>query len=141
MLVHGTLPGMSLEPSHDAPPVEAAQALQPRHVDADLELLEADGALGRVDAVLLRSLVGEHARSPGQIGRRRRRRGAATRRRNSRPPRRSAAAVGGYARGYVRLALGLEVGQRAGRQLAVADGTLVLFRDLPPGVVLVGDGR
>lgn len=70
MLMDGTPPGVVHEPRRYAPVVEPTQALQPRHRDADLELLEADGALRRVDAVLFRRDVGEHARAPRGPGRR-----------------------------------------------------------------------
>lgn len=58
------------EPSRYAPMVEPTQALQSRHRDPDLKLLQANGALRRVDAVLLRRHVGEHARAPRGPGRR-----------------------------------------------------------------------
>jgi hypothetical protein len=60
------------EPLADTAAVESAQALQSRHGDADLELLEADGAFGIVHAVLLRCQVGEHARQTARGGGRRR---------------------------------------------------------------------
>ena len=61
MLMNRTLARVTLEPAHDAVVVEAAEALQAAHIDGDFELLEADGALGRVDTVLLRGLVREDA--------------------------------------------------------------------------------
>lgn len=57
------LAGTVLEPARDAVQMESAEAFQTGHVDADLELLEADGALCVVDAVLLGGFVGEEARA------------------------------------------------------------------------------
>jgi hypothetical protein len=53
------------EPIHDAPAMKPAETLEPRHLRADLELLEADGALGVVDAVLFGGAVDEHACAAG----------------------------------------------------------------------------
>lgn len=61
MLVYGATSGVIDKPGRDAGPVEAAKAFQTRHGDANLELLEANGALGGVDAVLLCSSIGKHA--------------------------------------------------------------------------------
>ena len=52
-----------VEPAHDTIEMEAAEALQPSHVDADLELLEADSALSVINAILLGGLVPEDARA------------------------------------------------------------------------------
>lgn len=52
------------KPGGDAALVEPTQALQPSHADADGELLETDGALGIIDAILLRGNILVHARSP-----------------------------------------------------------------------------
>jgi len=140
MLMHGALPRMPLEPGIDTPPVEPTQALQPRHFDADLKLLQANGTLGRVDAVLLRGLIREHARPSLQRHRGRRpavggRDAAAAAGRRPAMRRGAAAAVRQDTVRDVLLAPALEVGQRPGRELAVADGTLVLLRDLAPGLL------
>lgn len=63
MLMHRTLTRPGLEPFPDAAQMKAAEALQTAHVDADLELLEADRALRVVDTVLLGGFVGEDARA------------------------------------------------------------------------------
>jgi hypothetical protein len=65
VLMNRTPPGMPNEPGGDARVVETTQTLETGHWDADCELLEADGALGRVYAVLLRGSVGKHARPAG----------------------------------------------------------------------------
>jgi len=117
MLMHRTATRMVYEPGRDAGAMEATEALEAGHGDADLELLEADGALGRVDAVLLGGEVGEHAGAARRLARR----GLAAV---------GIAAVGRDADGDVGLAEGLVVGERAGRQRAVADGTFVLLGDL-----------
>lgn len=109
--------------------MKPAQTLESRHPIADLEVLKADSALGRVDTVLLGRRIRKHAAQSRRSGNRSRRRlgraGVGSRGR-------SVAAVRGDAGRDVRLALGLEVGQEAGRQLAVADGTFVFFCDLAP---------
>ena len=70
MLMHGASPGMPLPPRRDTAPVESAEALEPCHGNADLKLLQADGAFRRVYAVLFCRDIGEHAsrtwRYPGQ---------------------------------------------------------------------------
>lgn len=69
MLMDGASSGVVHKPRRYAPVVEPTQAFQPRHWDPDLELLEADGTLRRVDAVLFCRDVGEHARAPHGLGR------------------------------------------------------------------------
>ena len=61
MLMNRTLARMRAEPAHDTIEMEAAKALQSSHLDADLEFLEADSALGVIDAVLLCGRVPEDA--------------------------------------------------------------------------------
>lgn len=136
MLMHRTLPRMPLKPRINTPPVKPAQALQPRHINPHLKLLQTDSTLRRVHAVLLRRLVRKHARASRQrAGRGRPRRGG------------HAAAPGGRAavrhdaRGDVRLARGLEVREVAGGELVVADGAFVFFCYLPPDRLGLGDGR
>lgn len=41
-------------------PMEAAEALETRHLRADLEFLETDGALCVVDAIFFRCAIDEH---------------------------------------------------------------------------------
>lgn len=74
MLVDGTASWVLLEPGADALLVEAAEALEPRHAHTHFKFLETDGALGVINAVLLRRTVGEHARHPWRGRRRGRRR-------------------------------------------------------------------
>lgn len=121
MLMHRTPTRVLRKPPRDARPVEPAQTLQPRHRHAHLELLQADGALGAVDAVLLRRRVGEHAGPPLA--------GAAAAR-FAACGRGAVGAVRGDADVDVGLALGLEVGEAAGRELAVADGAFVFLGEL-----------
>lgn len=126
---------MALPPGADAHPMEAAEALEAGHGDADLELLEADGALGRVDAVLLGGRVREHAGAAGGHGRQGRAAaacascipGAGAGRGGDAPIIR---AVRRDADTNVRLAQGLKVGEGARRKLAVTHGALVFLGDL-----------
>lgn len=134
--------GVVDEPRLDAGAVEAAQALEPGHGDAGLELLEADGALGVVDAVLLGGRVGEDAGAPcgprwrGAM----RARGAPVVRTRTRTtpapgpaPTAGTRAVGAVLRDAVvdvGFAAGLEVRELARGELVVADGALVFFGDL-----------
>lgn len=69
MLVHGTPARMPLPPRIDTRPVEPTKTLQPGHSNSGLKLLQADGALSRVDAVLLGRRVGEHAGPARRYGR------------------------------------------------------------------------
>lgn len=137
MLMHGTPPRMPLPPRSNAPPMEPAQTFQSRHGHADLELLEADGTLGRVHAVLLRRHVREQAGPPRRRRRQRRGRRITTAKASGRWWRASVSAVRGNANGDVGLAQSLEVREGPLRELPVADGTLVLLGDLRPGL---GDG-
>ncbi len=61
MLVHRTPSRVSFPPRADTALVEPAETLQPRHGHTHFKFLQADGALGRVNAVLLCRSVGEHA--------------------------------------------------------------------------------
>lgn len=126
MLVHGAPPRMPLPPGIDARPMETTQTLEAGHGHASLELLEANRTLGRVDTVLLGRRVRKHARPAGRHGRQRVRAATFVRRRTwpAIPTVSRDAAVD------VRLAQRLKVGECPGRQLAVADGALVLFGDL-----------
>jgi hypothetical protein len=124
VLVDGAAALMILEPPLNAVQVEAAQAFEPSHLHALLKLFQANGALGRVDTVLLRGDVGEDAREAHCKGRRCARGcvialgGRAAR---------DISAVCHDARGDVCLSHSLKIGERAGRKLAVADGALVFL--------------
>lgn len=128
MLMHGAPPRMPLPPGIDARPMETTQTLKPGHGHANLKLLEANRTLGRVDTVLLGRRVRKHARPAGRHGRQRVRAAALVRRRTW--P--AIPTVGRDAAVDVRLAEHLKVREGSGRQLAVADGALVLFGDLGP---------
>lgn len=56
---------MGVEPEIDTIEMESAETLQAAHVDADLEFLETDRALGIIDTVLLSGLVGEETGAAG----------------------------------------------------------------------------
>ena len=90
--------------------VKAAETLEPGHGNAGLELLEANGALGVVDAVLPRGRVGEDAGPPRRArGRGPVRRAASTAEGVRGPSVRVVSAVLRDAVVDVRLALGLKV--------------------------------
>lgn len=127
---------MPLKPSIDTPPVKPAETLQPCHIDTHLKLLQTDRTFGRVDTVFLRRLVGKHA-GPALL---RSGRLAVAWSRDA-PSLRRRTAVRHDTRRDVLFTPGLEVGQGAGGQLAVADGTLVLLRDLAAGLRLGNCGQ
>ncbi|QBZ54704.1 hypothetical protein PoMZ_10413 [Pyricularia oryzae] len=60
MLMHRASSRVSNKPSRDTPMMESTETLQSRHHHPDLKLFETNGALSRVDAVLLRSNVRKH---------------------------------------------------------------------------------
>ncbi len=128
MLMHRTPPRMPLPPRVNARAVKTAQTLKPGHGDAGLELLKTDGALGRVDTVLLGRRVREHARPAGRHGRQHVRPTAATSVTHSR--RRAVSAVARDAAVDVCLAQRLKVGKGRRRKFTVADGAFVFLGNL-----------
>lgn len=62
VLMHRTAARVIHKPILNALLVEAAEALQSRHGSPNLELFQADGTLGVVDAVFLGRAVDEHPR-------------------------------------------------------------------------------
>ena len=139
MLMHRTPARVPLPPRADAPAVKPTETLEPSHGHPNLKLLEADGALGRVDAVLFRRQVGKHARPPGRHGRERGAHATAT---PAITARATAAwvGVGGDPSAIravrrdayvdVRFPQRLVIGQRPGRKLSVAYRALVFLGDL-----------
>lgn len=122
MLMHGATSWVVHEPRRDARAVEAAEALQAGHGHPDRKLLETDGALGVVHAVLFRRRVRVHA-APARYGRRGRR--------HSRRWRRAAVrAVRLDACRNVLLSQRFKIRERRGWQLSVAYWTLVFFGNL-----------
>lgn len=65
VLMYGAPARVLRKPPRDALSVESTQALQPRHRDANLELLQTYSALRTVHTVLLGREVREHARPSG----------------------------------------------------------------------------
>lgn len=118
VLMNGAPSWVLRKPPRDALSVEPTEALQPRHRDAHLKLLQTDCALRTIHAVLLGCKVREHARSPGCHTR------ALTGGRSA------VSAVGRDAPIDMCFPQGLGVVHVLGRQLAVTDRTLVLFGKL-----------
>lgn len=118
VLMYGAPARIFRKPPRDALSVEPAQALQPRHGDANLELLQTNCALRTINTVLLGCEIREHTRPSGHD----------TSALTSGSP--AVCAVSRDAHIDMCFSQSLRVRQVLSWQLAVAHGTLVLFREL-----------